>query len=358
MTRRVLFFVALVVLPFLSGCDKKPEQKKGPPPTVVTTTQATIRSVQVTEETVGAVDTDSAPVVSAEVPAQVERVLVEVGDTVKAGQLLAVLNSGDLVNAQNIARAQVKSLEALVANQEKQTTRTRQLAEKNFISATRLDDSTSQLLSLQQQLKGAQAGLDQAQRNLAKTRIHAPVSGKIEQRQITRGDFVTPGKPLFQIATSQNLRVRLPFPESLANQLQKDLTVYLTTPAAPNKTFTGKIAEIKPMIGAANRSFEAIVEVPNPGNWAPGASVNAKVVIAERPQALAVPETSVVVRPAGKVVYVIKDGKAHQRIVNTGAKTAGLVEVISGLSPGEMIAVDGAGFLTDKADVKIQTARP
>lgn len=358
MVRRVLFFVALVASQFFSGCDKKPELKKGPPPAVITTTQATTRNIQVTEETIGAVDTTSAPVVSAEVPAQVERVLVEVGDTVKTGQVLAVLNSGDLMNAQSIARAQVKSLEALVANQEKQTARTRQLAEQKFISATRLDESISQLLSLQQQLKGAQAGLDQAQRNLAKTRIHAPVSGKVEQRLVTGGDFVTPGKSLFQIATNQNLRVRLPFPESLANQLQKDLTVYLATPAAPNKTFTGKIAEIKPMIGADNRSFEAIVEVPNPGNWAPGASVNAKVVIAERPQALAVPETSVVIRPAGKVVYVIKDGKAYQRIVSTGTKTAGLIEITSGLSPGEIIAVDGAGFLTDKADVRIQTARP
>ena len=358
MTRRVLLFVALMMLQLLGACDKKTELKKGPPPAVITTTPVTSRNIQVTEETVGAVDTTSAPVVSAEVPAQVERVLVEVGDTVKAGQVLAVLNSGDLVNAQSIALAQVKSLEALVANQEKQTTRTRQLAEQNFISATRLDDSNSQLLSLQQQLKGAQAGLDQAQRNLAKTRVNAPVSGKVEQRMVTRGDFVTPGKPLFQIATNQNLRVRLPFPESLANQLQKDLTVYLTTPAAPNKTFTGTISEIKPMIGAENRSFEAIVEVTNPGNWAPGASVNAKVVITERPQALAVPETSVVIRPAGKVVYVIKDGKAHQRIVNTGAKSAGLVEIVSGLSPGEIIAVDGAGFLTDKTDVKIQTAHP
>ncbi len=358
MTWRTLGLLALVVLQLLVGCDKKAAPKKGPPPAIITVAQAITRNIQIVEETVGAVDTTSAPIVSAEVPAQVENVLVEVGDAVTAGQLVAVLGSGDLINAQNIARAQLKSIEALVANQEKQTTRTRQLAEQNFISATRLDESTAQLLSLQQQLKGAQAGLDQARRNLEKTRIHAPVAGRIEQRMVTRGDFVTPGKPLFQIATSQNLRVRLPFPESLANQLQKGLTVYLTTPAAPDKNFTGKIEDIKPMIGAQNRSFEAIVEVQNPGNWAPGASVNARVVIAERPRALAVPETSVVIRPAGKVVYVVKDGKANQRVVKTGAKTEGWVEILSGLAPGDVIAVDGAGFLTDKADVKIQTSRP
>lgn len=341
---------------WISACSKKPEEKKGPPPTIVTVAQVSARPVQVTEETVGIVDTVGSPTVTAEVPAQVEKIFVDVGDTVKIGQPLATLNAGDLSNAQQIARAQLNSIEALLVNQEKQMARNQQLAEQNFISATRLDESISQLRSLQEQRKGAQAALNQAQRNLAKTRLRAPVSGKIEQRMVSAGDFVTAGKPLFQIATSQNLRVRLPFPENLINQFRTGLVVRLSTPAAPDKVVHGVIEDIKPMIGPQNRSFEAIVSVQNPGNWTPGASVTGTVVLAERAHALAVPETSVVIRPAGKVVYVIKNGRAWQRVVQTGEKNQGMVEIRGGLALGETIAVDGAGYLTDKAIIKIKNA--
>jgi len=73
-----------------------------------------------------------------------------------------------------------------------------------------------------------------------------------------------------------------------------------------------------------------------------------------------VPEQSVVLRPAGKVVYAVVDGKAEQRLVQTGGKQAGLVEIVSGLKAGEVVALDGAGFLTNGAAVNVQdrTAKP
>ena len=150
------------------------------------------------------------------------------------------------------------------------------------------------------------------------------------------------------------MRVRLPFPESVVNLIKTGQRVQLTTPTSPDKTVEGKISEIRSVIGGTNRAFEAIVEVTNPGDWRPGASVNGSVVVAERPGAVAVSEVSVVQRPAGMVVYVIKDGKAAQRIVQVGERRAGMAEIVSGLVAGETVAKDGAGFLTDKANVVIK----
>jgi len=104
------------------------------------------------------------------------------------------------------------------------------------------------------------------------------------------------------------------------------------------------------MVGA-NRAMEVIVDVPNPGDWKPGASVNGALVVAEHPQAVVVPEVSLVIRPAGEVVYVINNNKAEQRVVRSGIRQDGYVEILSGLELGETIAVDGASFLTDKAPV-------
>jgi hypothetical protein len=111
---------------------------------------------------------------------------------------------------------------------------------------------------------------------------------------------------------------------------------------------------VRQLVGSTNRAFDVVVEVKNPGGWKPGASVNGAVVIEEHEQAVAVPEVSVVLRPAGKVVYVIENGKAVQHIVTTGVTQNGLVEILQGLKAGEKIAVDGAGFLTDQAAVAVK----
>ena len=66
-----------------------------------------------------------------------------------------------------------------------------------------------------------------------------------------------------------------------------------------------------------------------------------------------IPEQSLVLRPAGEVVYVVRENIAHQAIVKTGLRQKGFIEIISGLKPNDLIVVDGAGFLTDKAPVKI-----
>ncbi|TCV86398.1 efflux RND transporter periplasmic adaptor subunit [Sulfurirhabdus autotrophica] len=342
----------------LFGCGKKvEEQKKGPPATIVTVAKSQVQTVEVLQESVGVIDTDSAPTLSAEVSAKVEQVLADTGDLVKPGQVLAILDKKDLSNALKVAQAEAARIDALLESQRKSTERNRQLAAQNFISPTKLDDSVALLNALEAQLKASRAAQDIASHNLSKIKVVAPVASRVEQRFISKGDYVTPGKPLFLLATSQNLMVRLPFPEGVADQIKPGLTVRLTTPTAPNKSVVGKVQEVRTMVGAANRAFEAIVEVANPGDWKPGASVTAALVVAEHPGAVVVPEASLVLRPAGKVVYVIENDKAMQRLVSVGERIGGVVEITSGLKEGEMVAVDGAGFLTDKAVVKIQNSQ-
>jgi len=339
----------------LLGCGKKPEEAgKGPPPAIISVTQVESRNVQVVQTSVGVADSDTAPTIAAEVSGRVDRVMADTGEAVKAGQILAQLDARDIANALRIAESDVKRLEALIENQRKLTERNRQLAAQNFISPTRLDEIVSQEKALIEQLNGARANADNSRHNLEKTRIAAPVDGRVEARMISRGDFVTPGKAMFQISTEKNLRVRLPFPESVLNLIKTGQRVQLTTPTSPGKTIEGKISEIRSVIGSANRAFEAIVEVSNPGDWRPGASVNGAVVVAEHPGAAVVSEISVVQRPAGMVVYVVKDGKAAQRIVQVGERRDGVAEIVSGVTAGEVVAMDGAGFLTDNADVAIK----
>jgi RND family efflux transporter MFP subunit len=153
------------------------------------------------------------------------------------------------------------------------------------------------------------------------------------------------------------LRAHLLFRESAANRIRPGLKVRLESPAAPGKFVETRIDEIKPTVNAGNRALDAIVRFDSQdGGFRGGASVNARVVLSVKQDALMVPEQSVVLRPAGKVVYVVKDGRVAQRVVETGLRQDGWQEVAKGLAAGELIATDGAGFLSDGAAVMLADA--
>lgn len=348
-----LLSLTLAAMLALGGCARKAEEKKaGPMAANITVTRAESRAMQIVEQSVGEIDSQSAPLVSAEVAGRVEKVLVDIGDAVKAGQVLALIDTRDYASSQQSSQADVKRLEALVANQQRVVARDRDLIRKNFVSPAKLEDSEAQFVALREQLASAKAQSERSGYNLSRTRVSAPVSGRVDSRLVAAGDFVTVGKGMFQIATSDRLRVRLPFPESAAERIKPGLPVMLSTPTAPG-ALQVKVQEVRPMVGTSNRAFEVVVEVANPGGWKPGASVNGAVVLEEHPEAVVVPEISVVLRPAGKVVYVVENDKATQRLVRTGVVQNGMVEIVSGLKAGETVAVDGSGFLTDKAAVMV-----
>lgn len=325
----------------LPGCAKKPEeQKKGPPPAIITVTQAQSRTMQVLEQSVGEADSSTAPKVGAEVAGRIIKVYVEIGAPVKKGQLLAEIDATDF-------SADEKRLEAQATSQRKLTERYRELARKGFISPSLLEGYEAQDVSAREQYT-------RAAKNLSRTRIVSPVDGRVDNRLVSVGDWIDLGKPVFQLSTSENLRIRLPFPETAAQRIKVGQVVKLSTPTAPDAAVTGKIEQVRPMVGSTNRAFDAVVEVKNPGGWKPGASVNGAVVVEEHAEAVAVPEVSVVLRPAGKVVYVIENGKAIQHVVTTGVTQNGQVEILQGLKAGTTVAVDGAGFLTDQAAVSVK----
>lgn len=346
----------LLTAALIGACEGRPEETEPPPQRRIPVTTATAepQQVEVVEESIGYIETETAPLVAAEVAGRLTGVEVDVGDTVTAGQVLARVDAQDYRNEARATRAEVGRLEALVANQQRIVERFRSLGRDRFVSETALDEAEAQLKALTEQLDNARARADITQRSLTKTTVTAPVPGIIQQRLVSEGTYVAQGQALFQIATRDALRIHLPFPETVLGQLARGQKVYLTTPTAPGDELVGKLNELRPMVGTGNRAGEAIVQVRNPGNWAPGASVAGRVVIATR-RSVTVPDVAVVLRPAGRVVYVLNgDGTVRQSTVEVGVRLAGRLEIRSGLEAGETVAVDGAHYLTDGAAVELR----
>lgn len=329
--------------------DKKTRVRK----TLVTVAAIKQQTIAVTQTAVGSLEGLVNPTLAAEMAARVMKMHVDTGQSVQKGQLIATLDASDYIMQRNEARAEVARLKTLLSNQSKTVARNQALVDKKFISQNAVDDDRAQENVYKQQLNAARARVASINHDSSKSKVTSPVTGIIESRAVDTGDYLRPGDPIVQIVSKQALRAHLPFPERIGPRLKPGLKVSLSTPTS-SETIETTIQEIKPQISTSNRSINVIADVNNAEGWQPGATVTGTVIIDELPAAIMVPEQSLVLRPAGEVVYVVRDNKAHQAVVATGLRQNGMIEILSGLQVDDIVVVDGAGFLTDAAPIEIQ----
>lgn len=349
--KKTTLFCSIVLA--LSACNQPKEElaKKAPIP-LISVAQVGTQSIEITEDAIGNLEGLIDPTVTAEVAARITKVHVSVGDHVKKGQLIATLDSGDFAMQRNEAQAEVARIQAQLDNQAKTVARSQALVNKKFISQNAVDNDIAAQNVLKEQLAGAKARISTINHSSKKTTIIAPAEGIVEKKIVDSGEYVRIGDPIVQIIGNQKLRAHIPYPEHIAAKIKAGQTIKLTTPTASAEVIT-TVKEIKPLVMADNRAVDVIADINNQVGWQAGASVNAQVILSKKEGVLAVPEQSVVLRPAGEVVYVIKNNVAYQHLVNTGERKAGLVEILSGLDLGLEVAVDGASYLSDRAEVKI-----
>ena len=344
----------LLLSPLVSANEDAPAKEsaspKGTPVTVVKAIETSMTSATVVR---GEIESPSTPHIAAKVAAEVISVRVDEGMQVQSGQLLAELDDETFSIAREIASADIQRLEVLIENQQRQLKRNKDLIDRKVTSQSALDDATTALKQSQAELISARARLKEASYQLSHTRIVSPVDGVVQQRTVSMGDYVKVGALLFQIASTDRLRARIYFPETLAASVHPSMKIELTQ---NGKTVTGEINRMRPMLEESNRALHALVSFNNEDNWKPGSSIVARAILAEHARAVAVPEKTLVRRPAGTVVYRVNDATVTQQIVTTGLKQGDLIEVTSGLSAGDVIVLDGAAWLTDGAAVQIQQA--
>lgn len=331
--------ILLIAASALGACSDRDDDPVAERALAVTAVEVRTGRVAVIERTVGRIESAVAPTVSAEVAGRIVEVRHDAGDAVEAGALLVRIDDTNYRNA-------LTRLAALEAQQRRTVERYTQLVGSNSVSQSLLDDAEAQLEALAAQRADAESAL-------RKTRVVAPVTGTVERRMVSEGDFRGVGDALFQLATDGRFRIVLPFPERRAADLAVGQPVRIE-PQTGEPAVVVEITELRSMVGAGNRAVDAIVELDNPGGWRPGGSVNAAVELAVRDDQVLVPVQSVVQRPAGSVVYVVDGDRAREHAVETGVRIDGELEILNGLVRGQWVVVDGAGFLTDGARITVR----
>ena len=346
----ILLAVSLVVV--LSACARDDDDEPSQRLTAVTTSAIEFREIERQEFSVGRLQANEAPAVAAETAGRVSVIHRDVGDRVEAGDPLAELEGQPQRIAVSAASAEARRLQSLLENERRRVDRLERLASQQSVAQDQLDEAKTAVEGFVAQLDEARARLDDAQYNLDRTQIVSPVSGRVQSRHVSVGDFAAAGQVAYELVATDALRAIVPLPEHLQDRLEVGQTVRLAITARPDEVIEAPVSEIRPMIGERSRAIELIVDLDNPGDWRPGGAVTGHVVL-ERREGLVVPPGSLVRRPAGTIVYVVDGDKAFQRKVAIGLRGADWVEIVEGLEDWETVVVDGAGFLTDGASIDI-----
>ena len=321
----------------------------------ITVSTTTVITMNLNEEdnVMGMIYSRSSPEIAAEVSGRVISVIADIGDVVEKGQVLAQIASEkyDLQLAQS--KAEIARLSALLVNQELDLKRAEKLFKDNLVSEEMVDRTRAEFNALSEQINAANAQLRNSERLIEETEIKAPIKTKVAAKHIDIGDFVQNGMIVYELVDTKNLRVGLSFPEYQSLKLKKGLKVFLTTPTSIDENVETVIKEIKPNVNSNNRSITAIVDFDNPGSWVLGASTQARIILSTYQDALVLPQLAVVRRSVGDVVYLIQNDTAVEQQVDTGIEKDGLVHIKSGLKKGDIVALDGAGFLTNGTQIKI-----
>lgn len=292
----------------------------------------------VTEATVEAVRQST---VAAQVAGRVVAVNFDAGDYVKAGTVIVRLAAQELSSAVAGSRAQVAQAEATLANARANYARQQQLFQQKFISQAALDRATAEFRSAEAAARAARAGVGQSAAMSSYTVITAPYSGVVAARHVELGESVSPGTPLMTGFDPSHMRVVATIPQYKLAVVKAAKQVAVEIPSL-KRWIDATGVTMLPTADAATHSVKVRLELPQAQTGLlPGMFVRAHFSLGSA-RRLSIPATAVTRRSELNAVYVIDpQRRISLRQVRLGEPDArGQVEVLAGLSPGEIIALD------------------
>ncbi|HVG70923.1 MAG TPA: efflux RND transporter periplasmic adaptor subunit [Vicinamibacterales bacterium] len=386
-SRRQLSATVVVATALLIGCGRSERAPAAERPQPVNVRVATAAMLDRPErfEAGGVVAAAETAVVSSRVVAPVTAVAVRPGDRVRAGDVLVRLDAREMAARARQAGAATRAAEeALVAARSTQAaaaaeqtlatawhTRIAQLRERNAVTAQEFDEAAARLAGATARTAAAAAGIEQAAAQLAALRaggdvaaitesytlIRAPFDGEVTERFTDPGNLASPGQPLLRIDATGGRRVDVGVDEARAGYVRPGdrVAVLLGHGAGKDAALAGTVVEVGRAIAADARAFT--VKVALPRDVGPRTGTFARVRFDGAPRrALVVPVSAVRVQGHLTSVFVVSQGVARIRLVQTGVTDTEGTEILAGLDAGESVVIDPPAALTDGRAVTIATA--
>ena len=405
-----LLLVAVGV--FVASCGgskanvRKTETSANTPPVAVevTTAAAIKRDLPRFFEATGSLAGDQQTDVAPQTAGKVVAVGVDIGSYVRRGQTLVQLDDAELKLHVDQASAQVEQAKAAVRQAEekiglrsgqafdpnrvaevaaakvtydlaeKELKRAEKLIESGDVSRSFYDEQRARRDQLKEQYEvqlaqarqnyaavdvartnvaNAQSQLALAKKNLSYAVIPAPIDGFVIERTADLGEYVSPQQKVVTIVRTNPLRIKIDVPEQAIPEVKVGQSVSIATSAWPDKNFAGRVARIAPNVSATSRTMTVEAEIDNSGNaLKPGQFATVRILQERAEPAVLIPARAVLNQAGVNRVYVIKDGHAEQRLVQTGQTEGDLIEIRNGVAADEQVATSNLEQLTDGIAVK------
>jgi multidrug efflux pump subunit AcrA (membrane-fusion protein) len=330
--------------------------------------------------------------ISSEADGKVRRILADLGDRVKAGQVLIELDSEkqqytyeqqQAALARTLAQygaadpehlpeiektADVQKADADLVQATQAYERASELFKRTLISQQALDDAKASLeakratyaaalqnaKNLRASIQASEAAMKLAGRELRDTDIRAPFDGYVERRLVSLGELVKTQMPVMAIVRLDPLKVTAEIPERMAPWIEEGQPVELRVDAYPDRAFTGKISRISPGVNSATRAFPFEALVPNADTLLkPGTFARVHIESGKVDQILTVSYSALQYRYGVNRAFVVSGNKLAMRELGVGQRLGDRIEVVSGLEAGERIAVTDVDTLNDGALVSV-----
>jgi RND family efflux transporter MFP subunit len=317
--------------------------------------------------------------VSAKVPGRLGTISVDLGSVVRRGQIIAQIEKQDYqlrlqqaeaALAQGRARVglspdgtddrielektgTVRQAQALLDDAKTKLERARALFQRGVLARAQLDgaesdykvalsryqDAVEEIRNRQALVVQRRSELEIARQQLADSSIVAPFDGIVQEKRASIGEYLAAGTPVVNVVRMDPLRLRAEVPERESQNVHVGQQVRVSLENDPN-VYTGKIARISPTIAAQNRVLIVEAEVRNTGQLRPGSFARAEIVSADNSSAIAVPTSAIITFAGIDKVIIAQDGKAMEKPVTLGRRTADLIEVLSGLKAGDQVVIN------------------
>ncbi|HVY06976.1 MAG TPA: efflux RND transporter periplasmic adaptor subunit [Burkholderiales bacterium] len=287
------------------------------------------------------------------VSARITRVDAKLGDRVKAGQVLAILDSIELGEAHS-AQQQALSQYALAKSDFDRAGKLKAediIAEKDYLrarsefekakAALRAADDKLRLLDAPHPRAGIEAS--------SMFPVNAPFAGIVIEKDAVLGELARPDKSIFTVADLSTLWIEANLFERDLGRVRIGAPASVTVSAYPNETFAGVLTYISSMVDKESRAVQARVEVPNPdGRLKPEMFATASIETASTTKALALPQEAVLLMNGQTIVFVARDGGYETRPIEVGDRAGARLLVRSGVSEGERVVIAGAYVLKSR----------
>ena len=391
-----LVLSALLTLP---ACSNSVADKRAGAAAVENRLQVRAVPVKVDElrrnvESIGSLFALEEVTVSSEVEGKVDEVLVDVGDHVERGQPLVNVSTielklaldqqralyqqararlgvtGESDDIQNVLdAAEVKKAAADLKETEEIYKRAQLLLDKQLLPRQDFDQTEARMHSaraahdlavqsvqnLRAQLPQYRASVELAEKKLRDAVIRAPFKGQVKERVVAPGQYLKVQTPVIVIVSVDPLRVRLKIPETMAGWIRTGDRIQVSVEAYPGKTFSGKLSRINPAVDPQSRSFEVEALLENSDELLkPGFFVKARIPSGKVDRVLAVPQDALQYSYGVYKVCLIQGDVLKETEVKIGESSGGEAEIVSGVKPGDMIAVPVKGqVLKDGAKIQV-----